>query len=130
MAVKIRLARRGRTHTPFFSIVVADARAPRDGKYLAKVGTYNPNRKPAELKLDIEQALAWLQKGAQPTPTVRHILSSQGVLLQKHLQAGIQKGVITQEIADQRFAVWKQTEEKKKKKSFQPIVAPSQASPA
>ena len=119
MAVKIRLARRGRKHHPYYHIVVADARAPRDGKNLGKIGTYDPNQNPAPIQLNVEAALSWLQKGAQPTDTVRDILSSQGVFLKKHLQTGIDKGVITQEIANKRFAEWEKIAAKKKRKPYQ-----------
>ena len=121
MPVKIRLARRGRTHRPFYSIVIADARAPRDGKNLGKIGTYDPTQHPAPVKLDIEKALEWLRKGAQPTSTVRNILSSQGVFLKKHLQTGVDKGVITQKIADERFAEWEKMAQKKKRKPYKSL---------
>ena len=125
MAVKIRLARKGRKHHPYYSIVVADSRAPRDGKNLEKIGTYDPNQDPAPVKLNIEATLSWLQKGAQPTSTVRNILSSQGVLLKKHLQMGIDKGVITQDIADKRFAEWEKIAAKKKRKPYQQAEKPA-----
>ena len=122
MAVKIRLARRGKTHKAFYNIVAADARAPRDGKKIAKLGTYDPHHQPASVRLDREAIVGWLLKGAQPTETVRNILSSQGVLLQKHLAVGVRKGDITQETADSRFDEWKKKAAKKKKIDFIEIV--------
>lgn len=100
MAVKIRLARRGRRKQPFYHIIVADARSPRDGKFIEKIGSYNPMTKPATIELDREQAFEWLQKGAQPTETARAILRFKGVLYKKHLQRGVSKGALTQEDAD------------------------------
>ena len=119
MSVKIRLQRRGRKGAPHYSIVIADARAPRDGKFLEKIGTYNPTQQPAPINLNTEAALEWLNKGAQPTKTVRDILSSQGILLKKHLQIGVNKGVITQDIAKKRFAEWTKIAAKKKRKPYQ-----------
>ena len=106
MAVKIRLSRHGKKNFAFFHIVVADGRAPRDGRYIAKLGTYNPNTNPAIIELNTEEALKWLNNGAQPTDTCRRILSYKGVLLRKHLQEGVKKGALTQEIADQKWAAW------------------------
>jgi small subunit ribosomal protein S16 len=106
MAVKIRLARHGKKNFAFFHIVVADSRAPRDGRYIAKLGTYNPNSNPAVIELDSDGALKWLNNGAQPTDTCRRILSYKGVLLRKHLQEGVKKGAITQEVADQKWSAW------------------------
>ncbi|MEJ2006091.1 MAG: 30S ribosomal protein S16, partial [Cyclobacteriaceae bacterium] len=106
MAVKIRLARRGRKKQAIFDIVVADARAPRDGRYIEKVGRYNPNTDPATIELAEDRALKWVLDGAQPTDTVRAILSYRGILLKKHLQVGVNKGAITQEEADKRFEAW------------------------
>ena len=107
MAVKIRLARRGKKGAAIYSIVVADARAPRDGKFIEKIGTYNPNLKPSGILLDIDRALYWMMVGAQPTDTTRTLLSREGVLLKKHLQVGVNKGAITQEQADAKFQTWK-----------------------
>lgn len=107
MAVKIRLARRGRRHLAEFDIVVADARAPRDGRFIEKIGNYNPNTCPSTIRLNEESALKWLSQGAQPTDTVRNFLSKKGVLLRRHLQIGVQKGAITQEQADEKFTQWK-----------------------
>jgi len=106
MAVKIRLARRGRKKMALYDIVVADARAPRDGRFIEKIGSYNPNNQPATILLKEESALQWLFRGAQPTHTVKTILSARGILFRKHLQLGVQKGAITQEAANERFADW------------------------
>ncbi len=103
MAVKIRLARRGRAKRPFYHIVVADARAPRDGKFIEKIGTYNPLTVPATIDLDRERAFDWLMKGAIPTDTMRAILRYKGVLYKKHLQIGVNKGALTQEQADKKY---------------------------
>lgn len=107
MAVKIRLARRGRKKLAIYDVVVADARAPRDGRFIEKLGTYNPNTNPASITINNERALTWLMNGAQPTDTVRAMLSYRGVLLKKHLQIGVMKGAITQEQADAKFEAWK-----------------------
>ena len=106
MAVKIRLARKGRKRRPIYSVVVADSRAPRDGRYIEKLGNYNPNVHPPEITLDVDRAFYWLMTGAQPTDTTRYLLSQKGVMLKKHLQVGVNKGAITQEVADQRFNDW------------------------
>ncbi len=113
MAVKIRLARRGRKKLAMYDIVVADARAPRDGKFIEKIGTYNPNTNPASIKLNEESALKWILNGAQPTDTTRAILSYKGVLLKKHLQVGVNKGAISQDLADTKFADWKTSKDAK-----------------
>ncbi|WMJ72839.1 30S ribosomal protein S16 [Cytophagaceae bacterium ABcell3] len=112
MAVKIRLARRGRKQRAMYDIVVADARAPRDGRFIEKLGTYNPNTNPADVDLDAERALKWVMNGAQPTDTARSLLSDGGVMLKKHLQVGVNKGAITQEQADKKFEEWKAAKEK------------------
>ena len=106
MPVKIRLQRHGRKASPFYHIVAADARAPRDGRFIEKLGTYNPLTKPATIDLDNERALDWLLKGAQPTDTARAILKYKGVFHKKHLQRGVAKGVFTQEKADALYAEW------------------------
>jgi small subunit ribosomal protein S16 len=108
MAVKIRLARRGRKGAAQYSIVVADSRSPRDGRFIEKIGTYNPNSNPSAVTLDEERAFHWVMVGAQPTDTARTILSKQGVLLKKHLQIGVNKGAISQEDADAKFNTWKE----------------------
>ena len=107
MAVKIRLQRHGKKNFAFFHIVVADTRAPRDGRYIEQIGSYNPNTNPAPIILNAERALAWLNVGAEPSLVVRRILSYEGVLLRKHLQGGVAKGALTQEQADKKFADWK-----------------------
>ncbi|GGZ18550.1 hypothetical protein GCM10007049_08460 [Echinicola pacifica] len=106
MAVKIRLARRGRKRMAIYDVVVADARAPRDGRFIEKIGSYNPNTDPASININNERALQWLLNGAQPTDTVKAMLSYRGVLLKKHLQIGVLKGAITQEDADKKFQTW------------------------
>ena len=106
MPVKIRLQRHGKKGNPFYHIVIADGRAPRDGKYIEKIGTYNPMVKPAVIDVDIDTAVTWLQKGAQPTDTVRAILSYKGILYKKHLLGGVAKGAFTQEEADAKFEAW------------------------
>ncbi|XWN34761.1 MAG: 30S ribosomal protein S16 [Roseivirga sp.] len=129
MAVKIRLARRGRKSLALYDIIVADARAPRDGRFIEKLGNYNPNTQPATIRLKEEKALQWLLKGAQPTNTVKNILSAQGVLFRKHLQMGVNKGALTQEAADKKFAAWQQTQATKKTQStFQKGLAVNEAS--
>ena len=107
MATKIRLQRGGRKSYAFYSIVIADVRAPRDGKFTEKIGTYNPNTNPATVDLNFEKALAWVEKGAQPTDTVRNILSAEGVYLMKHLKGGVKKGAFTEEEAQKKFDAWK-----------------------
>ncbi|MCF6351944.1 MAG: 30S ribosomal protein S16 [Cyclobacteriaceae bacterium] len=113
MAVKIRLARRGRKALALYDIVVADVRAPRDGRYIEKLGNYNPNTNPATIVLNEESALKWIMDGAQPTDTTRAILSYKGVMMKKHLQVGVNKGAITQEVADKKFAEWLKEKEAK-----------------
>ena len=107
MAVKIRLQRHGKKNFAFFHIVVADSRAPRDGRFIEQIGSYNPTTNPATIVLNHERALAWLNVGAQPTLTANKILSYEGVLLAKHLQGGVKKGALTQEQADAKLAAWK-----------------------
>ncbi len=106
MAVKIRLARRGRKKRAMYDVVIADARAPRDGRFIEKIGTYNPNVDPAAINIDNEKAFDWVMKGAQPTDTVRAMLSYRGVMFRKHLQGGVNKGAITQEEADKKLEAW------------------------
>ncbi|MEQ8478463.1 30S ribosomal protein S16 [Fulvivirga sp.] len=106
MSVKIRLTRRGRKSQAIYDVVVADARSPRDGKFIEKIGRYNPNVNPAFIELDEGKAFDWVMKGAQPTDTVRAMLSYRGVMYKKHLQVGVNKGAITQEEADKKFAAW------------------------
>jgi small subunit ribosomal protein S16 len=106
MSVKIRLQRHGKKGKPFYWVVAADARSKRDGKYLEKIGTYNPNTNPATIELDIDSAVKWLHNGAQPTETAKAILSYKGALLKHHLDGGIRKGALTQEQADAKLATW------------------------
>ncbi len=106
MAVKLRLQRKGRKAAPFYHIVVADSRNSRDGRFIEKIGTYNPLTVPATIELNRELAFDWLMKGAQPTDTVRAILRFKGVLLRKHLERGVKKGAMTQEQADEKLALW------------------------
>ncbi len=106
MAVKIRLARRGRKKSPFYHIVVADARSPRDGKFIEQIGSYNPLTVPATIELDRDKAYDWLTKGAQPTDTAAAILRFKGVLLKKHLMRGVKKGALTPEQADAQLTEW------------------------
>jgi small subunit ribosomal protein S16 len=106
MPVKIRLQRHGSKKRPFYFIVVADARAPRDGKFIQKIGTYNPVTEPAVVQIDRQKALEWLHKGAQPTDTVRKILSNKGVLYLKHLLRGVSLGLFDQAAAMEKFQSW------------------------
>lgn len=106
MSVKIRLQRHGKKGKPFYWIVAADARSKRDGKFLEKLGTYNPNTNPATIDLNLDQAVQWLHNGAQPTDTARAILSYKGALLKHHLDGGVRKGALTQEQADAKLAAW------------------------
>ena len=107
MATKIRLQRHGRKNYAFYPIVIADSRAPRDGRFIERIGSYNPNTNPATVTLNFERALYWLNVGAQPTDTVRSILSHEGVLLMKHLQGGVKKGAFDEAEAQRRFEAWK-----------------------
>ncbi|MGC9374470.1 MAG: 30S ribosomal protein S16 [Bacteroidales bacterium] len=113
MPVKIRLTRRGRKKLPYYHIVVADSRAPRDGRYIESIGTYSPITNPATIELDFDRALDWLQKGAQPTDTCRAILSYKGVLMKKHLLEGVKKGALTEEQAEEKFQSWLKEKESK-----------------
>ncbi len=113
MAVKIRLARRGRKKRAMYDVVIADARAPRDGRFIEKIGTYNPNIDPAAINIDNEKAFDWVMKGAQPTDTVKAMLSYRGVMYRKHLQIGVIKGALTQEQADAKLAEWVAAKEAK-----------------
>ena len=107
MATKIRLQRRGHKNYAFYSIVIADVRAPRDGKFIEKIGTYNPNTDPATIDLKFDRALYWVQVGAQPTDTVRNILSREGVYMMKHLLGGVKKGAFGEAEAQAKFEAWK-----------------------
>lgn len=107
MATRIRLQRGGRKRYAFYSIVIADARAPRDGRFIEKIGTYNPNTNPATVDLDFDRALYWVKVGAQPSDTVRNILSREGVYMMKHLLGGVAKGAFDEATANARFEAWK-----------------------
>jgi small subunit ribosomal protein S16 len=113
MPTKIRLQRKGKKGQPFYHIVIADGRAPRDGKYIERIGSYNPITKPAEINIQFDRALHWLQTGAQPTDTVRSILSYKGILYKNHLYKGVKKGALTQEQADAKFDSWLKDKEAK-----------------
>ena len=113
MPVKIRLQRHGKKGKPFYWIVAADVRSKRDGRYLEKLGTYNPNTNPATIDLNIDGSVQWLDNGAQPTETARRILSYKGVLLKHHLKAGVRKGALTEEQAEKKFAEWVEAKEQK-----------------
>jgi len=124
MPAKIRLARHGKKHHAYYHIVVADSRAPRDGKFIEILGNYNPNTNPATINLDNDKALSWLNKGAQPTDTCRAILSYKGVLFKSHLAKGVAKGILTEDAANEKFQTWTETklnkiEEKKNRLSQQ-----------
>ena len=106
MSVKIRLQRHGKKGKPFYWIVAADARAKRDGRFLEKLGTYNPNTNPATVNLDVDGAVKWLQNGAQPTDTAKTILSYKGAMLKNHLVGGVRKGALTEEQAEEKFQAW------------------------
>ncbi len=113
MPVKIRLQRHGKKGKPFYHIVIADGRAPRDGKFIEKIGTYNPVTQPASIVIDIDKAVDWLEKGAQPTDTVRAILSYKGVLYKRHLLRGVKKGAFDENEAEARFQAWMTEKEAK-----------------
>lgn len=113
MATKIRLQRHGKKGKPFYHIVVADARAPRDGRFIERLGSYNPNTNPATIDIDFDKTLNWVNTGAEPTDTCRAILSYKGVMYKKHLQGGVQKGALTAEQADEKFAAWTTQKEDK-----------------
>ncbi|HET8754339.1 MAG TPA: 30S ribosomal protein S16 [Salinimicrobium sp.] len=113
MPVKIRLQRHGKKGKPFFWIIAADSRAKRDGKYLDKLGIYNPTTNPATIELDVDRSVKWLQNGAQPTDTARAILSYKGALLKNHLAGGVRKGALTEEQAEEKYQAWLQEKEGK-----------------
>ncbi|MCF0190683.1 MAG: 30S ribosomal protein S16 [Marinilabiliaceae bacterium] len=113
MSVRIRLARHGRKGYAFYHIVVANSKAPRDGKFIEKIGSYNPNTNPATVLLDMDKSIKWLQNGAQPTDVVRSIFSKEGVLLKKHLLEGVKKGAFDEAKAEEKFNAWKNEKAKK-----------------
>jgi small subunit ribosomal protein S16 len=123
MAVKIRLQRHGKKGKPFYWIVAADSRSKRDGKYLEKIGTYDPNQKPAAIDLNFDSALSWLNKGAQPTSTAKTILSYTGVLLKRHLDGGVKKGAFTEAEAKKRFDAWMKEKSAKIEKKIEDVNA-------
>lgn len=117
MATKIRLQRGGRKNYAFYRIVIADVRAPRDGKFIEKIGTYNPNTNPATVDLNFERALYWVETGAQPTDTVRNILKNEGVYMMKHLKGGVKKGAFDEAACEKKFDAWKQEKTSKTEKA-------------
>src|SRR6187397_3041626 len=124
--VKIRLARRGRKKLALYDVVVADARAPRDGRFIEKIGTYNPITNPATIELNDEKAFTWLMNGAQPSDTVKAMLSYRGVMMKKHLQIGVIKGALTQEQADGKLQDWVKSKESKIDAKRQKVTASKQ----
>jgi small subunit ribosomal protein S16 len=127
MPVKIRLARHGRKRLAYYHVVVADSRAPRDGRFIERIGLYNPNTNPATIELDFDKALTWLNNGAQPTDTTRAILSYKGVLMMKHLLDGVKKGAFDEAEAEIRFAAWKQGKEAKIQSKIEKLASESQS---
>ena len=127
MPVKIRLQRHGRKGYAYYHIVIADSRAPRDGKFIERIGSYNPNTNPATIQLKFDRALYWMQSGAQPTDTTRNILSDEGVLMKKHLLEGVKKGAFDVAEAETRFAAWKTSKEANVSKTKEQLAAEKQA---
>ncbi|MDP4186070.1 MAG: 30S ribosomal protein S16 [Bacteroidota bacterium] len=127
MATKIRLARHGRKRRPYYYIIVADSRAPRDGKFIERIGSFNPVTNPATIDLDFEKALKWVMTGAQPTDTVRTILSKEGVMMKKHLLEGVKKGAFDEAEAEKRYAAWAQSRDSKKAAEQDKITAAADA---
>ncbi len=127
MPTKIRLQRHGRKGYAYYHIVIADSRAPRDGKFIERIGSYNPNTNPATIDLKFDRALYWMTTGAQPTDTTRNILSSEGVLMKKHLLEGVKKGAFDEAEAEKRFAAWKTSKESKVVKTKEQLAAEKQA---
>lgn len=123
MAVKMRLQRKGRRKRPFYHIVVADGRAPRDGRFIERLGSYNPMTKPATIEIDRDKAFDWLQKGAQPTDTVRAILRFKGVYYKRHLMRGVAKGALTEEQAEAKYQEWIDAKESKIAARFEQTAA-------
>ena len=113
MPVRIRLQRHGKKGKPFYWIVAADSRSKRDGRFLEKLGTYNPNTNPATINIDVDQSVKWLDNGAQPSETARRILSYKGILLKHHLSGGVRKGALTEEAAEKKFTAWLEEKEQK-----------------
>jgi len=127
MAVRIRLSKRGRKKLALYDIVVSDSRSPRDGKFIQKLGTYNPNTNPATVVLNDELTFEWVMKGALPTDTTRTVLSERGIMLKKHLQIGVAKGAITQEQADQKLSTWSNQKEASKVSSADALLNKKEA---
>jgi small subunit ribosomal protein S16 len=127
MATKIRLQRHGRKGYAYYHIVVADVRAPRDGRFIERLGSYNPNTNPVTVDLNFERSLYWVQVGAQPTDTVRNILSDEGVMLKKHLLGGVRKGAFDEAIAEKKFEEWKAGKERNVSKSVEKLAAEKDA---
>ncbi len=127
MPTKIRLQRHGRKGYAYYHIVIADSRAPRDGKFIERIGSYNPNTNPATVDLKFDRALYWMQTGAQPTDTVRNILSNEGVLMKKHLLEGVKKGAFDGDEAEKRFAAWNTSKEAKVNKTKEQLAAEKDA---
>ena len=127
MSTKIRLARHGRKGRPFYHVVIADSRAPRDGRYIEKIGTYNPNTNPATIDLKFDRALYWLMTGAQPTDTASRILSYKGVLLKKHLLEGVKKGAFDEAAAEAKFEAWMKEKEAKIQAKIQKLAQAGEA---
>ncbi len=123
MPAKIRLQRHGRKGYAYYHIVIADSRAPRDGKFIERIGSYNPNTNPATVDLKFERALFWLSAGAQPTDTTRNILSDEGVMMKKHLLEGVKKGAFDADEAEKRFEAWKLSKESKLSKTKEQLAA-------
>jgi small subunit ribosomal protein S16 len=128
MPTKIRLARHGRKSKPFYYIVVADSKAPRDGKFIERIGSYNPNTNPATIELDFDKALSWVRTGAQPTDTCRTILSHKGVMFKLHLLKGVSKGALTLEQVEMKFETWAREKEIKIAKKKASLLAKAQNS--
>lgn len=127
MPVKIRLQRHGHKGYAFYHIVIADSRTPRDGRFIERIGSYNPNTDPSSVDLKFDRALYWLQVGAQPTDTVRNILSREGVLMKKHLLEGVKKGAFDEAEAERRFEAWKSSKEAKLNKTKEQLTAEREA---
>ncbi len=130
MSTKIRLQRHGRKGYAYYHIVIADSHSPRDGRFIERIGAYNPNTNPATVDLNFEKALDWVMKGAQPTDTVRNILSEQGVMLMKHLLGGVKKGAFTEEVANQKFQAWKDAKTKEAAKLADKLASDKKAGAA
>jgi small subunit ribosomal protein S16 len=128
MPVKIRLSRQGRKKSPFYHIVVADSRAPRDGKYIERLGKYNPKTNPATIELKFDRALYWLQTGAQPTDTCRNILSDKGLMLKNHLLNGVKKQALTEEQVETKFQAWLTEKETKEQQRIEGLVSSKEQS--